>query len=189
MTYDQYVYHAEFPPLTVTSYMRRSGSHATGNALDLMVSDFGSLRWSPEQKAQIYFDVYFSLAEKLDRSARLDMVRPPGCLHYHIQPANLPEFGLEINRNCSFEGRQPMTLARLETWASNYMQVTYGSPYQRIRLSNLETPSRFSASVHQKEAAADTFAAYFVTSSVADWAAPLAILALTGFAAWYFTRK
>jgi len=96
------------PALTITSYIRSSGSHAKGDAFDIMIKDWGDLDLSYTKKIQLYKSIYVALAQSMQVGA-IWIADPAGsCLHYHVDLSHSPRYGFEtpkwIDGDCKYGG-------------------------------------------------------------------------------------
>jgi len=121
------------PTLTATSYKRGSGSHATGNAIDLAIAGFGDKIFASEaDRHDYYFSVYFDLIDRLDHG-RIRVALPPDCLHFHIDttsPVTGTAGGYERLRNeggrCILQEYRDYDLPGIKAFVADWMREAYG---------------------------------------------------------------
>jgi len=96
-----------WPDLKVTSYVRDTGSHASGAAVDLAFAV--NLDRKPGGNFWFYYYQTAALLWGAQRSGVVNIARPPDCPHFHCElNAQMHRMGLEdtryINGDCVFIG-------------------------------------------------------------------------------------
>ncbi len=150
---------AYWPDLKVTSFKRGTGSHATGNALDIALDMPNASR----AKGSKYWFFYFLTIEMLwmiQRRGRVRAAIPPQCPHFHLETGNeKPFIGMELVRfdkktsSCIAENiyEVPKTETKLANQFVDDFNEKFAEPYTGLTVERIKASWEYLTTPNTKQ--------------------------------------
>lgn len=150
---------AYWPDFKVTSHKRATGSHSTGNALDITLD----LANASREKGAKYWFFYFLTIEMLwlvQRRGRVRAAIPPQCPHFHLETGSeKPFIGMELVRfdkktgQCVAENvyQVPKTETALSNQFVDDFNAKFAEPYTGLTVERIKASWEYLTTPNTKQ--------------------------------------